>query len=72
MATKKKKVEMCVMNGCDRHAECPQSQLCKRCYAWLHYQMANSFTVTDLMKRLNKYDFWNKRLSGFIGGKKRK
>ena len=62
------KKQPCRMNGCDRTAECPESGLCKRCYAWLDYQIRNHKTVTQLLRRLEQIKFWDNRLSGFLEG----
>ena len=68
----RKKIDKCVMNGCNRGQEHPKSKLCKRCYAWMAYQMKHSFTVTELMQRLHKYEFWTQRLDGHLGVVKKK
>lgn len=67
--TKREEAPMCRMDGCDRHVECQGSGLCKRCYAWVRYQIKNSVTKRHLVERLEKYKFWDKRLSGYISRK---
>lgn len=50
-----KKCQLCE----ERPIECPNSGLCKRCYAWSHYWVGRS--VTDKMKRAQQIEMWNRR-----------
>lgn len=70
MADPKREVSMCAMNGCDRHVECPRSGLCKRCYSWMRYQIKHAVSRQDLMERLDKYKFWDKRLTGYVASRR--
>lgn len=55
------KKEPCAVGACDRHAEI--GGLCKRCYSALRY--AAKKPVGYVRMRLQKLDFYSKRLSYF-------
>ena len=65
MSNNSNEVESCRLCQ-ERLVECPESGLCKRCYAWMHYWMNRS--VTDFMAQLERIGMWHERANR-VGGK---
>lgn len=71
-STSKKVVlkEGCLMHGCNREVQCPQSGLCKRCYSWLYYNRDK--TIHELEERRETIQFWDQRLEGHLASQPKK
>jgi hypothetical protein len=52
--------DKCIIDDCDRVVECPESGLCKRCYAALYYWRKKS--VTEIIRRKNKLKLFMGRM----------
>ncbi len=67
---KSPKKELCSIPGCNREVKYKQSQLCGRCYHWMYYWQQKS--PTDVMRRLNQLEFWEKRMKVLLPANVRK
>jgi len=62
------KKDKCAISSCTRPMECPESGLCKTCYAGMHYWQGRS--VTAIMKRQKQLAVLEERME-LMGGNRR-
>ena len=67
---KRKTYGTCSIPGCSSPAVHKHAKLCNACYHWMYYW--SNKTPTDVMRRVQQLEFWEKRMKVLMPANVRK